>query len=473
MVLEAGSPTGHPWYVVWWDSPDDPENPYNWQTWKKVLNCGAISAMTFITPLGYLSSAVFAAGAPSAMLEFYSHSLTIASFVVSIYGRVVVYHFCNIGFVAFAIGSAVAPTLNGLIVIRFCSGASGCAAVTNGGGSITDMVAQEHRGKALAAYSIGPLLGPIIGPVAGGFITDAAGWRWNFWLLAIAGSVLAILMGFVLSETYAPVVLKQKDARLRRQTGNPLLRSKLDSGRTPQDHFKRSIIRPTKMLFRSPIVAIASVYVAISYGYLYLMFTTIPTVFQETYGFTTGTAGLAYLGLGIGSIVEIAYTSITSDKVIRRNAAGVARNRNHESRFDIHCNIEPEHRLLTLPIGSILIPLSLFVYGWMAEYKIHWIVAVISHVPIGIGNMVIFMCIQMYLVDGFTVYAASAIATNTVVRSIAGALLPMAGLPLFENLGLGWGNSLLGFIAIGTIPISLAIMRWGEYLRRRFEIPNL
>lgn len=37
--------------VVWWKGPDDPENPYNWPTWRKVLNCGLISAMTFISPL--------------------------------------------------------------------------------------------------------------------------------------------------------------------------------------------------------------------------------------------------------------------------------------------------------------------------------------------------------------------------------------------------------------------------------------
>lgn len=37
--------------VVWWDGPDDPENPYNWPTWRKSVNCGLVSAMTFISPL--------------------------------------------------------------------------------------------------------------------------------------------------------------------------------------------------------------------------------------------------------------------------------------------------------------------------------------------------------------------------------------------------------------------------------------
>jgi len=37
--------------IVWWDGPDDPENPYNWPAWRTTVNCGLISALTFVTPL--------------------------------------------------------------------------------------------------------------------------------------------------------------------------------------------------------------------------------------------------------------------------------------------------------------------------------------------------------------------------------------------------------------------------------------
>jgi hypothetical protein len=42
--------------IVGWDGPDDPENPYNWPAWRKVANCGAISALTFVTPLASCTS---------------------------------------------------------------------------------------------------------------------------------------------------------------------------------------------------------------------------------------------------------------------------------------------------------------------------------------------------------------------------------------------------------------------------------
>jgi hypothetical protein len=83
------------------------------------------------------------------------------------------------------------------------------------------------------------------------------------------------------------------------------------------------------------------------------------------------------------------------------------------------------------------------------------------------------MAMNMALVDMFTIYAASALAANTVVRSVAGAVLPLCGLKMYDKLGLGWGNSLLGFIAIAMIPVAFLIIRYGEYLRLRFPVKNL
>lgn len=79
----------------------------------------------------------------------------------------------------------------------------------------------------------------------------------------------------------------------------------------------------------------------------------------------------------------------------------------------------------------------------------------------------------MALIDIFTVYAASALAGNTLLRSIVGAVLPLCGLQMYEALGLGWGNSLLAFIAIGMLPVSLLILRYGEWLRMRFPVEEI
>lgn len=63
-------------------------------------------------------------------------------------------------------------------------------------------------------------------------------------------------------------------------------------------------------------------------------------------------------------------------------------------------------------------------------------------------------------------YAASAIAANTELRSLVGALLPLAGPPMYDALGLGWGNSLLGFLCILMIPLPVLFNRFGKRLRK-------
>ena len=82
------------------------------------------------------------------------------------------------------------------------------------------------------------------------------------------------------------------------------------------------------------------------------------------------------------------------------------------------------------------------------------------------------MPIQTYLVDAFTLHAASALAANTVLRSLVGALLPLAGQRMYDALGLGWGNSLLAFIAVSLCPIPWIFYRYGERIRKnpRFQV---
>lgn len=85
--------------------------------------------------------------------------------------------------------------------------------------------------------------------------------------------VVTVAAFFLLRETYAPVLLARKVARLRKETGNTALCSKLDTGLSEKDAFLHSIIRPAKMFIFSPIVAMMCVYIAVAYGLLYILFT--------------------------------------------------------------------------------------------------------------------------------------------------------------------------------------------------------
>lgn len=270
----------------------------------------------------------------------------------------------------------------------------------------------------------------------------------------------SIACAFLTKETYAPVLLKEKTLKLRKETGNQSLRSKLDNGLSPRDLFIRAIIRPTKMLLFSPIVALMSTFMAIVYGVLYLLFTTFTFVFTEKYGFSQDNVGLVYIGIGAGMLIGLLALGLTSDRLLRHLTT------KHGG------EMKPEYRLPPLIFAGLFTPIGLFLYGWTAQNNVQWAVPLLGTLFVGIGILAAFMCIQTYLIDAFTVHAASAIAANTVLRSIFGAFLPLAGLPMYDALGYGWGNSLLGFITLAMIPIPLLFYRYGERIRTspRFQV---
>lgn len=162
--------------IIWWDGPGDPLNPMNFGKWLKILNVTLISAICFVTPL---ASSMFAPGVPELMKEFKSDDVLLASFVVSVYvlgfavgplffaplsevyGRLPIYHACNFLFLAFNIACALATSLPVLIGFRFMAGVFGSAPLTNGGGTISDLVTADKRGKAMSGFVMGPIIGPI------------------------------------------------------------------------------------------------------------------------------------------------------------------------------------------------------------------------------------------------------------------------------------------------------------------------
>lgn len=269
-----------------------------------------------------------------------------------------VYHICNLGYICFTIACALATNLNMLIVFRFLQGCWSIAPLTIGPGTIADITTVERRGTAMSLWALGPLLGPSVGPVAGGYLGAAAGWRWIFWALTIAIGVMSLFAFLCMRESYAPVLLERKTKRLRKETGNNDLRSRLDLGLQPKQLFIRAIVRPTKLLFLSPICALMSMYIAIIYGTLYILFTTFTFVFRDTYGFSPSSVGLMYLGTGVGMMFGLAFLIAISDRTVKQLTAKNGG------------EYKPEYRLPPLIYSAWVLPVGLFIYGWTVQYKV-------------------------------------------------------------------------------------------------------
>ncbi|OJJ50296.1 hypothetical protein ASPZODRAFT_128914 [Penicilliopsis zonata CBS 506.65] len=459
--------------IVGWDGPDDPENPFNWSRAKKGRQLVVMSINTFLTPL---ASSMFAPGVADVLAEFHCTSTLLGSFVVSIfllgymvgpfaiaplselYGRRILYHVCNVLFLVLTVACALSRSLGQLFAFRFLAGMAGVCPLTIGSGTVADMVPKEKRAGVMSIWAMGPLLGPVVGPVAGGFLAEREGWRWVFWVIAIATGVLVVVSLFVYNETYAPLLLQAKAARLRRETGDASLRSEHDSDRSAKHVFFLALTRPVKLLFRSPIVILMSLYAALTYGYMYLVFTTLTTVFETNYGFSQGLAGLSYLGFGLGCMLSLV--------VVGRIANRIARDHSAKGCFT------PESRLPPMIFGCWFIPIGLFWYGWAVQADTHWIVPILGTAVFGIGMMCVFIPANTYLVDSYLRYAASVTAANTALRSLLGAVLPLAGPAMYDALGVGWGNSILAFISLVMCAVPLFFWKYGRRIRtsKRFQL---
>lgn len=234
------------------------------------------------------------------------------------------------------------------------------------------------------------------------------------------------------------------------------LRSRLDTDIPPRTVLVRAIVRPTKMSLFSPISILLSVVSAYMYGIYYLVLTTFPLIFQTQYGFSVGITGLSYIGIGVGNSLGLLIFSLTSDRYIQHR---LSRNK-----------MRPEDRLPPLLISGPLFAVGLFWYGWAAQEKVHWAVPIVGSTFVGLGINLCFMSVMGYLVDAFTKYAASALAANTMLRSVGGGLLPLAGKKMYQSLHFGWGNSLLGFLTLAFTPALVFLYLYGERVRIRYPI---
>ncbi|GIL79696.1 hypothetical protein Vretimale_12271 [Volvox reticuliferus] len=448
---------------------DDAANPQLWPSLYKWALTLFVSIATLA--VGFCSSAY--AGAAGGIMTFFGTSPEVTTLGISLFvlgfalgpliwaplsevaGRRPLLIYTYMALTAFNVGTALAPNMAALIVLRFFSGAFGSSPLTNAGGIIADMFTAEQRGLAMSLFAAAPFMGPVIGPIVGGFTGESIGWRWVMWLMAFFSGTILVLSTVLLPETYAPVLLRRRAAKLSK-VNSKVYRSKYDG--TVDIHLgqllKASLIRPWALLFREPIVMLLSIYMAIIYGILYMLFAAFPLVFQRARGWSPGIGGLAFVGVAVGMIFAVIYTIIDNRRYVHicHQHGGFA---------------PPEARLPPAIVGSIAIPIGLFWFAFTNSPSIAWIVCEIATVPFGFGMVLLFLSCSNYLVDSYLIYAASVLAANSVLRSIFGAVFPLFTTKMYDRLGIHWASALPAFLAVACLPFPLLFWRYGADVRKR------
>lgn len=250
--------------------------------------------------------------------------------------------------------------------------------------------------------------------------------------------------------------------KLIKETGNTALHTEYDDpNRKFSKHIRTALVRPFRLLGTQIIIQVLAVYMAFIYGLMYLVLSTFPGLWTGYYGESIGIGGLNYISLGLGFFLGTQICAPLNDKIYR----SLKRKNNNVGRS--------EFRIPLMIPGALLVPIGLFIYGWTAQYKTQWIGPNIGAAIFSAGTIMVFQCCQTYIVDAYTRYAASAVASTTVLRSLCGFGFPLFAPYMYNALGYGWGNSLLGFIAIAIgAPAPFLLWKYGEALRAKSKFAS-
>ncbi|KAI0049050.1 MFS general substrate transporter [Auriscalpium vulgare] len=460
---------------VTWDGPNDQLNPQNWSNRYKWWVTAVCSVMTV--------NVTFASSAPSSATLFIKqdlHTSTEVSYLVTsiflvgyvfgpmfwgpgseLVGRRPIFIVTLALYTLFHIGQAHAQNITTLLVTRFFSGFFACAPLTNGGGVMADIWDPINRGIATSVFAAAVFLGPVIGPVVGGYVTvSSLGWRWVFWVMMIFAGACTSFAFLFLPETYAPAILAAKAKRLRKQdpVGNKDVFAESERVQwSPKELIHRTILRPFKMLLVEPILLLVTVYLSVVYGVLYALFEAFPVIFIRTHGLTIPQDGLIFLGVGIGAVLAM----FVNIYLLRPYPRLMVEWRGFPP---------AEIRLYGAMIAGPGLVVGALWLGWTGNYaSVHWSAPAISAILIGMSVVLVFMSFLSYLVDTYLMYAASAFAANTIVRSAVGAAFPLFTVQMFENLGTNWAATLIAGIALLLAPIPFLFFKYGARIRSKSQ----
>ncbi|KAL2891296.1 putative transporter C36.03c [Ceratocystis lukuohia] len=458
-------------YVVEFDGPDDPLHAQNWPIKRKLITSAMLGYTTFTSAF---TSSIFSTATHAVSHEFgvsaevgvLGTSLYVLGFAFGpslwaplseLKGRRLPIVISMFGFSLFCFACATAKDLQTVMICRFFSGFFGACPLAVVAAVFSDMFDNKTRGIAMALFSTTVFTGPLLAPFIGGFIvTSDLGWRWTQYIPGIMGMVAFSLDLFFLQESYPPVILMDKAADLRRRTLNWGIHAKQEEIEVDlKELMTKNFTRPLRLLFFEPIVTLLSIYMAFIYGLLYLFLTAYPLMFMGVYGFTAGEAGLTFFGMILGQLIGGGVVVAQQPWYMRKLAAnnGVP---------------VPEWRLPSVIAGAVTFAIGLFWFGWSGYRRdVHWIVPTLSGILTGFGLMSIFLQSLNYLVDAYLMFAASAIAGNTFLRSLSGACFPLFATYMFNGMGIQWASTLLGCVAAALIPIPIIFIKYGHRIRAK------
>ncbi|KIW79602.1 hypothetical protein Z517_06214 [Fonsecaea pedrosoi CBS 271.37] len=359
--------------------------------------------------------------------------------------------------------------------------------------SVFDMFFVHQRGRMLSVYLFGQQLGSILGLISGGSIADGPGWRWSQYIVAIIDASVLVLLLLTFEETMFPRFLFGKTASasaVARSMGFPQASdskapvdtltqsqspSEIEHDTTLEAQFpKRTYLEKLKLwvyypqdrttywqyfrrpfvLFTFPNVVIAGVIFAFGCTAGIVSFNTISEILTEApYNWSTTSTGLIFFAALVGNFVGWA-TGVLGDHVVifcaRRNS-GVK---------------EPEMRLWTLCLSFIYAALGYQLYGWGAEFGLHWMT-----IGFGVGCMIahqVSACsiATAYAMECFPGIAGELVVVLAICSSCINFAISYSVQPFINAAGYGYTFLFFGLCVLASMAAAVPTYIYGKRWRQ-------
>lgn len=215
-----------------------------------------------------------------------------------------------------------------------------------------------------------------------------------------------------------------------------------------------AIIKPMEITIKDPAIAFVNLYTALIYGIYYSFFEVFPLVYPVYYGFSLGMIGVIFTCVLVACLIGVAiyYPYLQFFLIPDIMAHGLR---------------AQESRLVPALFACFGPTIGLFIFAWTARADIPWIAPTIGIVIYGASVFVLMQCIFVYVPLSYPQYAASLFAGNDFLRSALACGCILFARPLFINLGVSRGVSVLAGLSVIGILGMFILWVFGARLRAR------
>ena len=338
---------------------------------------------------------------------------------------------------------------------------------------------------------LGPMLATCnaicaVSPVVGGALAlGTGGYLWVFRTMFILALVLLVSTGFALPETGRNVVgdgswpakgvwrTWWSFLRPNRQAERSVEQAEeTPAGKGTLSWYPLRALSSLRIIFYPDAAAVLWT-VSTSYSVYYTFQVAVPVIFAEIYGYNELEIGLALLpvffGLTIGGVV--------AGKLIDRNYAGVARNRNinpgREKAESCNSEFPLEDARYRRCMPFIILETALITgYGWAVQWRVHPSLPLILHFFICATSTIMTHTSNALLVDIFPGMSSTAYASGQLMRCTLSAASVAVLQPITVAVGRGWYFTIFAvFVGVsGVASVLISRVKGIQWRRKRMAV---